>query len=99
MSIRRNRKGINISSYNMATVNMNFRADMVRIMRNEMEELGFKTKNLLDEHDLMMYYFTVNKRLVSKRPRKVHEAFYTRCSFLSRLNRSLPDLMSYKCNL
>lgn len=58
----------------MTTVNMNFRADMVRIMRNEMEELGLKTKNLVDEHDLMMYYFTVNKRLVSKRPRAVHEA-------------------------
>ena len=59
---------------NMATVNMNFRSDMVRIMRDEMSEMGFKTKNVSDEHELMMYYFTINKRLVKKTPRTVHES-------------------------
>lgn len=58
----------------MATVNMNFCSDMVQIMRDEMSEMGFKTKNVSDEHELMMYYFTINKRLVKKIPRTVHES-------------------------
>lgn len=58
----------------MATVNMNFCSDMVQIMRDEMSEMGFKTKNVTDVHELMMYYFTINKRLIRKTPRTVHES-------------------------
>ena len=53
---------------------MDFRSDMAQIMRDEMDVIGFKTKNVTDVHELMMYYFTINKRLVKKNPRTVHES-------------------------
>lgn len=60
--------------YCMAQINMNLYSDMVQIMREELLELGYKTTSITDERMLMIYYFTINSRLVEKKPRAVHEA-------------------------
>jgi len=57
----------------MGTIQINLISDMVRIMRRELEEIGYKV-NITDDRVLMMYYFTTCKRIIKAIPRKVHEA-------------------------
>lgn len=58
----------------MAIINMTLISDMVDIMRDELKEIGYKTSSITDGHELMVFYFTIQYRLVAKRPRRVHEA-------------------------
>lgn len=47
--------------------------DMANLMRNELQEIGYKV-NIPDNRELMIHYFTTCDRIVKKKPRKVHEA-------------------------
>lgn len=55
----------------MAIVNIHIYDDLVKLFREEIEEIGYSTAALTNPHDLMVMYFTLRKRLISKRPRKV----------------------------
>lgn len=57
----------------MGTIQINLISDMARIMRKELEEIGYKV-NIPDDRELMMYYFTTCKRIVKAIPRTVHVA-------------------------
>lgn len=57
----------------MGSIQINLIPDMVRIMRRELEEIGYKV-NITDNRELMMCYFTTCKRIVKAVPRNVHEA-------------------------
>lgn len=57
----------------MGTIQINLIPDMVRIMRRELEEIGYKV-NIPDDRELMMYYFATCKRIVKAIPRTVHVA-------------------------
>ena len=57
----------------MGSIHINLIPDMARIMRRELEEIGYKV-NIPDDRELMMYYFTTYKRIVKAVPRNVHEA-------------------------
>ena len=57
----------------MGTIEINLFADMANIMRQELVEIGYKV-NIPDDRELMNYYFTTCNRIISARPRKVHEA-------------------------
>lgn len=57
----------------MGTIQINLISDMARIMRRELEEIGYKV-NIPDDRELMMFYFTTCKRIVKAIPRTIHEA-------------------------
>lgn len=57
----------------MGTIEINLFADMASIMRQELVEIGYKV-NIPDDRELLNYYFTTCNRIISARPRKVHEA-------------------------
>lgn len=54
----------------MGTIQINLISDMARIMRKELEEIGYKV-NIPDDRELMMYYFTTCKRIVKAIPRTI----------------------------
>ncbi len=54
-------------------IEINLIADMADLMRNELQEIGYKV-NILDNRELMIYYFTTCDRIINKHPRNVHEA-------------------------
>lgn len=64
----------------MATVNIHIYEDLVDIFRREIEEIGYSTAAITDSHDLMTMYFTLRKKLISKRSRKVLYADDFACS-------------------
>ena len=55
----------------MAEINIHIYDDLVKIFRKEIEEVGYPTANITDPYKLIIMYFTMRKRLVEKRPRKV----------------------------
>lgn len=52
---------------------MNLIADMANIMREELREIGYKV-NITNDHEVMICYFTICKRIIKATPRCVHEA-------------------------
>lgn len=57
----------------MGTIQIDLFSEMSRIMRRELEDVGYKV-NIPDDRELMMYYFTMCMRIVKSTPRTVHEA-------------------------
>lgn len=55
----------------MAQINIHIYDDLVKIFRQEIEEVGYPTASITDPYKLIIMYFTMRKRLVEKRPRKV----------------------------
>lgn len=55
----------------MAQINIHIYNDLVNIFRHEIEEVGYPTADITDPYKLIIMYFTMRKRLVEKRPRKV----------------------------
>ena len=56
----------------MAKINIHIYDDLVKIFRHEIEEVGYPTASITDPYKLIISYFTMRKRLVEKRPRRVY---------------------------